>query len=149
MANEVKEIKIDKQNAIIVQFTDPQEDMNKLITELLIWIQKNNLTQSNHLFARNYIENNTMTYDFGIPINETVKGNDKFKFIEIAEHIAVSATHKGSYIHIDKTVDKLHKYLEDNDLKLIDAPRYIYYNGPEQVPEEELITEIQFPIAKK
>ncbi|WP_409200746.1 GyrI-like domain-containing protein [Methanobrevibacter sp. DSM 116169] len=148
MDNDLKEIKLESQNAVIRQFSNPNEDINELTLELVNWIEENNLTPVNHLFARNYLENNEVIYDFGIPIEEEVEGTDEFKFIRIPEQTVLSIKHIGNYDNIDETMIKLSDYLTENNLELIDAPRYIYHNSPDDVNEEDLITEIQYPLKK-
>jgi len=142
----MKKIEIEKQNIIIRQY-DPSENMDEIITELIEFIEENNLTITGHLFARNYKENNEIKYEFGIPIEEYINGNDEIKVLTIPEHTAIRTLHKGPYNRIIETVDKLSNYLNENNLKLTDAPIYIYQNSPKEVAEDELITEVQYPIS--
>ena len=61
----------------------------------------------------------------------------------------ISLIHKGSYYNIDKAYSQICKYAEENDLELVLPDRELYLNSPEEVPEEELMTEIQFSIRDK
>lgn len=145
--NNITEITLESQNAIIRPYTNPEEDMNKIISELMDYIENNNLTTTGHLFARNHInKERNMIFEFGIPISENIKGNEKFQFIKIPKQKTLSLKHEGSYDNIEESINKLTKFLKENNLQIIDIPRYIYYNDPKNIPEEELITEIQFPI---
>jgi len=57
----------------------------------------------------------------------------------------VSAIHKGSYYNIDKAYAQIFEYAEGQNLKLITPLRELYLSSPEEVPEDELLTEIQCP----
>jgi effector-binding domain-containing protein len=57
----------------------------------------------------------------------------------------ISAIHKGSYYNMDKAYAQIFEYAEEHKLKLVTPLRELYLNNVGEVPEDELLTEIQFP----
>lgn len=65
---------------------------------------------------------------------------------ELPEMKVISAIHKGSYGEVGPTYDKLFKYVSENNLKISGRMRELYLNNPQEVKEEDLLTEVQLPI---
>ena len=61
---------------------------------------------------------------------------------------AISVVHKGPYRNIDKAYAALLQFATENDLTLTLPYRELYLNNPDEVPEKDLMTEIQFPVAE-
>jgi len=57
------------------------------------------------------------------------------------------ATHVGSYEGLGATYQAIMGALADQHLQVVGGPREIYLNDPDDTPEAELITRIEFPIA--
>lgn len=58
----------------------------------------------------------------------------------------VSAIHKGPYNEVGVAHTRLFEYIEENNMELARESRSLYLNGPDEVSEEELLTEAQLPI---
>jgi len=58
------------------------------------------------------------------------------------------AAHLGAYANLGETYAAIVKWIEDNGYRIINIPYEKYLNSPHEVPEEELVTEIYFPVAK-
>ena len=58
------------------------------------------------------------------------------------------AVHKGSYTALSQTYARLAEWMEKEGLSLIAPPYEKYLNAPQEVPEDQLITEIYFPVKK-
>lgn len=58
------------------------------------------------------------------------------------------AVHKGSYHEVGNTIQKLVAWIMSNGYTPVGFPSSTYYNDPNTTPEEELLTEIQFPVQK-
>ena len=59
---------------------------------------------------------------------------------------ALTATHKGAYKDVDKVCCALMKYAEENSIETTDVCYDYYLNCPGVTPENELLTEVLFPI---
>lgn len=61
---------------------------------------------------------------------------------------AISVVHKGPYRNIDKAYAAVLQFAAEKGLALALPYRELYLNDPNEVPEEELMTEIQFPVVE-
>lgn len=59
----------------------------------------------------------------------------------------VSAICKGPYRNLGLAHKRMYAYLEENGLTKNGPSRSYYLNNPTETPEEELLTEIQYPVA--
>ena len=59
-----------------------------------------------------------------------------------------STMHKGPYDTIEPTYDALAKWVTEQGYQMAGPPHEAYYSDPEEVPPEEYLTEISFPVAK-
>ena len=72
------------------------------------------------------------------------------KFMETPEIEAVCIYHKGSYNNLRESYNIILKYIENNNLEIIDSVRECYIDGCwNKENEEDYLTEIQFPVNKK
>jgi effector-binding domain-containing protein len=53
---------------------------------------------------------------------------------------------KGSFQKIGQTIGKLFGLIQERGYAVAGAPIGVYFNDPKEVPEEELLWEIQFPV---
>lgn len=58
------------------------------------------------------------------------------------------AAHLGAYANLGETYAAIVKWTEDNGYRIVGQPYEKYLNNPHEVPEDELVTEIYFPVAK-
>lgn len=129
------------------------DEVRGIIDKLLQWISKNNLSIDGSPFAIYYtnptkIPFDVMVYEVGIPIIGNPKEDDNIKIRYIHEHFVVSTIHEGKYSSLSKTHMKLWEYIFKNDYEVDGFPRELYLNNPDEVYEEELLTEIQIPVKK-
>lgn len=96
-------------------------------------------------------------YDFEWAINEATqkKSEDfsKVEFLTYDEGLCVQCMHKGSYDDEPKTVNEMHKYMEELGYELdITSTRFhheIYLSDPRRCEVSKLKTVIRHPIKKK
>jgi AraC family transcriptional regulator len=58
------------------------------------------------------------------------------------------AIHKGSYSKVGETFHKMMPWIMEKGYIVAGPPINIFHNDPMVTPEDELITEVQFPIRK-
>jgi effector-binding domain-containing protein len=84
--------------------------------------------------------------EVAIPISGEIsinKVNIEVKTLPKCE--VISAMHKGTLYDINKAYAQIMEYAEEHDLKLITPVRELYFTYLEELSEDELLTEIQFP----
>lgn len=57
-----------------------------------------------------------------------------------------SVLHTGAYPGIGKAYERLFGYMNEHRLVPVGPSRELYLNDPAEVPEEDLLTEVQFPV---
>ena len=116
--------------------------------QLLKNINENNLTQIGHpmvLFHSDEFSPFGLDTEFAIPINELVKGTRDF-----TPGLCLKTTLKGSYLSLPSIYAKQCEWAETNSYVNTDALFEIYINDPSTVSsEDELITEVYYPVKKK
>jgi len=101
-----------------------------------------------------YLDGEYKEKDFRVEFCEAVEsfGNEteSIKFKKIDSVTAVTVLHKGSYHKLGEAYAYLFKWIEDNKYTVIDHPRESYIDGIwNKESEDEWLTELQVPIAKK
>ena len=61
----------------------------------------------------------------------------------------ISAVHKGPYHTLGMAHAKMYGYLEEEGFESAGAPRELYLNDPAETAEDDLLTEIQYPVQEK
>ena len=59
----------------------------------------------------------------------------------------ISVLCRGSYRNLGLAHRRMYAYLEKNGLTCTGSPRELYLNDPSETPEDDLLTEIQYPVA--
>lgn len=134
-----------------INYTGNVEDMGMIIGKLTDWIVKNNINVVGAPFALYYtdpsmVSPDEMEYDVAIPVSGDLKEIDDIKIKEIQKHTVISGIHKGAYSNLPDTYMAIWNYIMENNFEANGVPKEIYLNDPDEVKEDELLTEIQFPI---
>jgi len=61
----------------------------------------------------------------------------------------VFAVHKCSYQYLGEVFGKLAQWIEEKGYEIVDPSVTVCYNDPHTTPEEELVSECQFPVRKR
>ena len=146
---------IEEQRLAIINYKGNVEYMGILIEKLMAWATNEKIQVMGPPFAIYYTQaQNTdpeeMIYDMGIPVSKDTELSEEreIKVVDLIEHRTLSIMHKGSYKEIGNSYKEMVDYSIKNNYDIIGSPKEIYYNSPYEVPEEELLTEIQFPVIK-
>ena len=146
---------IEEEKLAIINYKGPVEYMEILVSRLTTWVDVNKVKATGPPFAIYYttpgsVDDDQMVYDMGIPIakNTELEGDGEINIVELLEHRVLATVHKGPYSTISESYKKMAEYSIENNYDIIGSPKEIYFNSPHEVPEEELLTEIQFPVIK-
>ncbi|GAA5818692.1 MAG: DNA gyrase inhibitor [Methanobrevibacter sp. CfCl-M3] len=156
----IKEKNIEDQKMAVINHKGNVKDMSILIARLMSWCEVENVEIKGYPFSIYYTSlKNTnpddMVYDIGIEVSEDTEvtghsheNTDKVQVVELLSHKVLYKIHKGSYETLDDSYKKLAKYAVENNYDIVGSPKEIYFNNPYEVEEDELLTEIQFPVIK-
>ena len=79
-----------------------------------------------------------------------IEANDEGLGIKrLCPDYVASVMYKGPYEKVEETYASLAQWIESNNYQVSGPPQELYYNSPEEVPSNELLTEIRFPVVKK
>ena len=59
------------------------------------------------------------------------------------------AVHNGSYQKLGEVFGKLAQWIEEKGYEIVGPSVTVCYNDPHTTPEEELVSECQFPVRKR
>jgi len=80
------------------------------------------------------------------PISVKAKGTGKIKCYELPGGRFAHITHRGPYEECEPTYNKLFAWIKKNKLEITGPIREIYPNDPNEVKQEDILTEIYAPI---
>jgi len=85
-----------------------------------------------------------------LPISGRVSVEDpKMQIKTLPAMKAISVIYRGPYHGVEVAYNRLFSFAEENNLETILPSRELYFNDPAEVPEEELMTEVQIPVREK
>lgn len=64
----------------------------------------------------------------------------------VPEHAVAAAMHRGSYDGIATTYNMLAEWVVDHGYAMAGPPEEVYLSDPNDVPPEEYLTEVRFPV---
>jgi len=84
--------------------------------------------------------------EFGFPVDAEMPVDGDLFMSKTYGGKAIAATHKGAYKDLETTYTALMDYAKENSLTLTGEYYDYYLNNPEETPENELLTQVVFPI---
>ena len=87
---------------------------------------------------------NNLDIEIGFPVATALPGNDKIQAGVIPAGKKASTFHKGAYGDVGPAYQALSEFLGKSGFEATGVAYEYYYNSPEEVPESELLTKIEF-----
>lgn len=85
--------------------------------------------------------------EVAIPVSGNICVDDaSISLVSLPAIRAVSAIHRGPYHEVGVAYTRLFEYMEEHGMELAGPSRALYLNDPDDVPEEELMSEVQLPV---
>lgn len=88
----------------------------------------------------------TFDVELGIPVSEAVSASGEIFMSQTYEGKALVGTHKGSYKTLETTYCALMDYAKENSIGISNDCYDYYLSNPADTPENELLTQVVFPI---
>jgi AraC family transcriptional regulator len=82
-----------------------------------------------------------------MPVVPGATGGEGVELEEIPGGRVATTTHVGPYREVGNAYTALQKWMTDNGCRPAGMPREVYLNDPGEVPENELLTEVDWPVA--
>jgi AraC family transcriptional regulator len=145
--------KTEKKQVAYIFYKGSVEDMGEVLGEIVGGMIKQEVEMSGPPYSVYYtspdeVKPEDMQYEMGIPfIGEAFElGNIKTK--DIPAQNVLYALHKGPYNEVGRVYEVLMNKIIEDGYQMVGAPIEIYFNSPMEVSEDELLTEVQFPVVK-
>ena len=88
--------------------------------------------------------------EIALPVSGRVSVEDsKMKIKTLPAIRVVSVIYRGPYPGVEAAYKRVFSYTEENNLETVMPSRELYFNDPAEVPEEELMTEVQVQIKER
>ena len=84
--------------------------------------------------------------EVGFPLTAPVPGAGELKAGTIPAGTVITTMHKGAYTDLGEAYEALNAYIQLKGLHPTGVVYEFYYNAPDEVKPEDLLTEIQFPL---
>jgi effector-binding domain-containing protein len=82
-----------------------------------------------------------------MPVVPGAAGGERTTVEEVPGGLCASTVHKGPYAEVGQAYVALQKWMTDNGRSPAGMVREVYLNDPASVPPEDLLTEIDWPVA--
>jgi effector-binding domain-containing protein len=92
------------------------------------------------------IDASNVDIEIAFPITGRISVDPGFEVKTVPAHKVVSVLHTGPYSECEGSYAKAMDFIGKNKLAVAGPFRELYMNSPEEVPESQLLTEIQVPI---
>jgi effector-binding domain-containing protein len=148
---EVKQV--EAQKAIVVRFDVPSNKIGSAMGDaygkLFGFLGTSGIAPAGPVFAVYYSynpEGNTV-FEAGVPLSDSVSGNEEIMFREFPAMKVVMTQYKGPYDAMEPIYTELNKYMSANGLETDGTSWEVYLTNPDQVTDpKDNLTLIYFPL---
>ena len=86
------------------------------------------------------------TFEVFVPVARAFERRDDIEARTIAGGRVAVTLHRGPYDEIGPAYEAVQRWVEANGYGFAGPPRELYLTAPDEVPQEQAATEVQFPI---
>ncbi len=84
-----------------------------------------------------------------IPVATDLPENEQIKIRTLPAALMASTIHTGDDLSMGRAYAALHRWMEDNNFRVIGPPRQLHLQRTEHMHPSQYITEVQFPVEKQ
>lgn len=141
------------QKALVVRLTTRASELPRVFGEaygeIMAYMGRKGINLSGRAFALYHnTDMENLDIEIGWTIDQDDSGEGRIKFRVIPGGKVVYALHKGPYSTLENAYNKVMAFIKEKGIKTTEWMYEVYLNSPENTPEEELKTEIYFPISE-
>lgn len=150
---EVVEKRIEEARVAYIPYMGSYDKIPELMQEVGEWLSEKDLQMTGRVYGTYFnspedtpAEN--LQYEIGFAFEGEAMQEGKVGIKEIPEHTVLAAMHKGPYTEVGPVIHAVADYAVKNGYDIVGPVTEAYLNSPMEVPESELLTEVQFPVIK-
>ena len=150
---EVEEKRIDDAQVAFIRYRGGYENIPRLIAEVVEWVMNKGLNMTGMIYGAYFnspedVSPEELVYEIGASFEGSANDEGNVQVKIIPEHTVLAAMHKGPYTEVGPVIHGIAEYAVKNGYDIIGPVTEIYLNNPNEVPENELIIEVRFPVIK-
>ena len=151
---EIKEKKIPERQVAYIRYKGSFEEIPVLLGEVVGFVMARGLMIMGPPFGIYFnspqeVPVEELEYELGIPFKGQVEEEGRVKIKTEPEQQVLYTVYKGPYSEAGKAIGALGQYAYQNGYEIIGPPMETYISDPNETPEEDLLTEMCFPVKKK
>jgi len=140
---------VDKMTIVYVEHVGSYDQLGPVFGQLAAYAQEKNLAFNMvGLFYDDpaTVPAESLRCELGIQVQEGFEPDSGYLVKEIPAHRVVYAIMRGPYDKIALEYSNIMKWMDEKEFKMTGPVTEIYLEGGADVPPEQLVTEVQFPI---
>jgi len=150
---EVKLKKTEPMQVATISHVGPYGEVGKLYAEIAKWLYQKQLQIAGPPFGWFHdnpreVPAHKLRCEVGFPFKGKAKPEGNIKIKQIPAQEVLYTIHKGTYMEVGSAYSALFQHAMEKGCTPLGPPMEIYLNDPRQVPESELLTEVQLPVKK-
>jgi len=151
LVSSIEIMKKSKQAVLSIKATTNVEKLPMLIGEcyekIESYLEEIGEYPENIPFVRYFnMDMENLKVEIGFPVYEKLPGKEDIEFSYFEEMKTVYALYQGAYQEMEESYNEVMQWVEENGIKLNGTFIEYYYNSPEDISEDKLITEILMPL---
>jgi AraC family transcriptional regulator len=150
----IEEKMVEETQVAYIPAKGPYDQIMELFGELMGFVMGKGLQMTGPPYGVYYnspmeVPQEELLFEVGAPFRGEAEEEGKIKIKKIPALTVLSTVHKGSYSEVSSVYMALAEYALKNGYEIVGPPMEIYLSNPSEVAEEDLLTEIRFPVVKK
>ncbi len=151
---EILEKRIKETNVAYAQFKGSYSKIPEHMQEVGQWVMEDGLKMTGMVYGSYFnspeeVPEDELEYEIGFSFEGDLKIQEgKLGFKMIPEHTVLASIHKGPYTEVGPVIHAIAEYASKNGYDIVGPVTEVYLNDPSQVSQEELLTEVRFPVIK-
>ena len=151
---EIVEKKIGERQVAYITYTGAYEEIPILMGEIVGFIMAKGLNIMGAPFGVYFnspheVSVEELMYEIGMPFAGEAEEEGRVKIKTMPVQLVLSTIYEGPYSECGAAIGALAQYAYKNGYEIIGPPMETYISDPNETPENELITEMSFPVMKK
>ncbi len=144
-------IETEPQDAVVISKVTTAQNLPTVVEEVFNTIveyisKKEGLSLGPAFIAYYSMDENNLEVEIGFPVNEEIAGEGEIRCTKIPGGKRVVGYYKGAYAYMTYIYDEMLKWILLKGLEPSSLVYEYYFNSPQNVPENELLTKIEFSL---
>jgi AraC family transcriptional regulator len=150
---EIKEKKLPERKTAYISYQGSFEEIPVLMGEIVGFLMAKGMQIMGPPFGVYYnspqeVQVEELYYKIGMPFTGKADEVGRVKIKTNPEQLVLSTVYKGAYSECGSAIGALAQHAHQNGYEITGPPMEIYISDPNETPEDELLTEMCFPVKK-